>query len=74
MIVKMLNGNVEDVYDFVGKTLVQRGLATQVKNDAAILKAEEQGGAAATVGIEMAVAAPKAEHAVMRFVRSLRSR
>ncbi len=74
MLVQMKNGNVEDVFKFVGEDLVRRGVATEIKNDAAILKAEEQGGAAATVGIEMAVAAPKAEHAVMRFVRSLRSR
>ena len=74
MFVKMLNGNVEEVFKFVGEDLIRRGVATEIKNDEAILKSEEQGGAAATVGIEMAVAAPKAEHAVMRFVRSLRSR
>ncbi len=74
MIVKMLNGNVEDVFKFVGEDLVRRGVATEIKNDVAILKAEDNGGAAATVGIEMAVAAPKTEHAVVKFFRTLRSR
>ncbi len=74
MFVKMLNGNVEEVFKFVGEDLIRRGVATEIKNDEAILKAEDNGGAAATVGIEMAVAAPKTEHAVVKFFRTLRSR
>ncbi len=74
MFVKMLNGNVEEVFKFVGEDLIRRGVATEIKNDVAILKAEDNGGAAATVGIEMAVAAPKTEHAVVKFFRTLRSR
>jgi mannitol/fructose-specific phosphotransferase system IIA component (Ntr-type) len=74
MFVKMLNGNVEEVFKFVGEDLIRRGVATEIKNDEAILKAEDNGGAAATFGIEIAVAVPKTESAVMRFVRTLRSR
>jgi hypothetical protein len=74
MIVKMKNGNIEDVFEFVGRDLIRRGIAEKLKRDALVLKAEEQGGAAACVGIEMAIAAPKTEHAVVKFFRTLRSR
>ena len=74
MLIKMKNGNVEDVLKYVGEDLIRRGIATEIKNDATILKAEDNGGAAATVSIEMAVAVPKTENAAVRFFRTLRSR
>lgn len=73
MWVKMLNGNVEDVYDFVGKDLILRGVAVELKT-AVILKAEDNGGVAATAAIELAIATPKTEHAVVKFLRTFRSR
>ncbi len=75
MIIKMRSGNTEEVYDFVGRDMIARGIAEEVKIDDSTdaLKAEEQGGPAATIGIEMATLEPKQENAVVRFVRTARS-
>jgi len=74
MWVKMKNGNVEELYDHVAKDFLRRGIAEELTHEGTILKAEEQGGPAATVGIEMAVLAPQQEHAVVKYIRTLRSR
>ncbi len=74
MLVRMKNGNIEDLYDEVARGFVLQGRAEYLK-DAAVLHAEAQGGVAATVGIETAMLEPqKAEHAVLKFIRTLRSR
>ena len=73
MLVRMKNGNVEDLYDEVAKRFILQGIAEPLQ-EAAIINAENNGCAAATVGVEMAVLEPKAEHAVVRFFRTLRSR
>ena len=76
MLVRMKNGNVEYVLDEVACNLINRRLATRfaAEADALILKAEEQGGTAACVGIELATLEPKVERSVVKFFRTLRSR
>jgi hypothetical protein len=74
MLVQMKNGNVEDLYDHVAKSFIQRGLAVAITPEGQILKAEEQGVPVATVGIEVAMLEPKQEHAVVKYIRTLRSR
>jgi hypothetical protein len=74
MLVRMKTGCVEDVHDFVGERLIREGRATRVPSKKElILQAENAGGPAATVGIEMATLEPKAECAVVRFVRGPKS-
>jgi hypothetical protein len=69
MLVKMKNGNIEDVYDYVGKQLIARGIAEPIAAETEAPKTEGR-----AVGVEMAVAAPKTENAAVRFFRTLRSR
>ncbi len=70
--VKLLNGNIEELYDEYAARIVLQGLGKYV--DAA-----EQGTVKFTsgenAGIETAMLEPqKAEHAVLKFIRTLRSR
>ncbi len=78
MLVRLMNGNVEDLFDEPACNLIARGLAERVQSeesdDALILRAESSGGPAACVGIEMATLEPKAEHAVLKFFRTGRSK
>lgn len=79
MLVKMRSGSTEELYDFVAREFIARGLCTPLVDESkdsqteAILKAKDQGGAATTVGVELAVAPPKQENAMRRFVRTARS-
>lgn len=74
MLVRMKTGDIENLLDDVAKAFILQGRAEPLVKDAAVLIAENHGGAAATVGIEMAVVEPKVEHAVVKFFRTLRSR
>jgi hypothetical protein len=69
MLVRMKNGNIEDLYDDVALRFIANGLAERL-----VLKAEDAGGPAATVGIEMAMLEPKPERAVVKYFRTVRSR
>jgi hypothetical protein len=69
------SGIVENVYDYVGDSLCKQGKATRyTENEQAILHAEEQGGPAATLGVEFAIREPRTERAVLKYVRMPRSR
>jgi len=74
----MKNGNVEDLIDEVACGFIARGLAERITSaesaDALILKAEDAGGPAATVSIEMAMLEAKQECAVVKYIRTARSR
>lgn len=79
MLVKMKNGFVEELHDFVGEQFIKQGRAERVdaKTDELlqlILKAEGHGGPAATAGIEMAMLEQKTERANITFFRTPRSR
>lgn len=63
------SGCIEDVHDFAGEAMCLDGRAERI-----VLNAENAGGPAATVGIEMAMLEPQQEHAVVEFVRTRRSR
>ena len=67
MLVRMLNGSIKDLYDVSALELIRQGIAEKV-----ILKVEDQGGPAATVGIELAMLEPKQEeHAALNYKREL---
>jgi hypothetical protein len=74
----MLNGEVADVFDEVACAMILRGEAERVhseeSDDALILSAENHGGQSACAGIEMATLEPKAECAVLKYIRTRRSR
>jgi len=78
MLVLLKNGEVAEVFDEFAVGMILRGEAEHVQSEesdaALILKAETHGGQAACVGIEMATLEPKKESAMIRFVRTLRSR
>ena len=76
MLVRMKHsGIVENVYDYVGDSLCKQGKATRyTENEQAILHAKEQGGPAACIGVEMEVCEPRAERAVLKYVRMPRSK
>ena len=78
ILVRMKNGNLENLIDEVALGFLARGAADRVnielKKEALTLKAESQGGVCACAGIELATLEPKRESAVVRFARTLRSR
>jgi hypothetical protein len=78
MLVQMKNGNVEEVTAEAAAMLIRQGRAERIHSEesyeAMTLSAESHGGPAACVGIEMATLEPKSEHAVVRFVRTARSK
>jgi len=60
----MLNGNIENLYDYVAQQFIAQGRATLVDSES------ERG----CKSVELAMMEPKAEHAVVKFFRTLRSR
>ena len=75
MLVRSKSWGVVEVVDYVGRGMILRGEATAYpETEQAILHAEEQGGPAACIGVEMAVCEPRAERAVLKYVRMPRSK
>jgi hypothetical protein len=79
MLVRMRNGNVEDLYEFRARKFIKLGWATEYKpqSEQAILHAEDQGGQSACAGVEHAIQEQKSERAVIahaQYTRTARSR
>ena len=76
MLVRLKNGNVENLSAHRANIFIKLGYASKyvpLAKDAVLLKAEEQGGAAACAAVELAVYEPKAERAVLTYARTSRS-
>ena len=62
MLVRQLNGEIANVYDYVGEAMILRG------------EAERIDGVKATVAIETATVEPTTEQAVLKYERTPKSR
>jgi hypothetical protein len=76
MLIRMKSGHTEEVLAEVALALVARGIAERIKEsaDELALNAESHGGIGACAGIELSTLEPKKEAAMVRFIRTKRSR